>query len=105
MVLAIAAEYKLECWQLEYNTAFLNADFTEEVYVKMAPRYEQFDENRVPLVIRLLKSLYGLRQSPTRYACHPKLLMICSMSQRLSLKKLVPPVWALRRVCSSFSPR
>ncbi|CAN0562946.1 unnamed protein product, partial [Laminaria digitata] len=63
MVLAIAAEYNLECWQLDYNTAFLNADVTEEVYVKMAPGYEKFDENGVPLVMRLLKSLYGLRQS------------------------------------------
>ena len=61
MVLEIAAEYNLECWPLDYNTAFLNADVTEEVYVKMAPGYEQFDEYGVPLVMRLLKSLYGLR--------------------------------------------
>ena len=67
MVLAIAAEYNLECWQLDYNTAFLNADVTEEVYVKMAPGYEEFDENGVPMVMRLLKSLYGLRQSPTNW--------------------------------------
>ena len=33
----------------------------------MAPGYEQFDENGVPLVMRLLKSLYGLRQSPTNW--------------------------------------
>ena len=39
MVLVIAAEYNLECRQLDYNTAFLNADVTEEVYVKMAPGY------------------------------------------------------------------
>ena len=67
MVLAIAAEYNLECWQRDYNTAFLNADVTEEVYAKMAPGYEQFDENGVPRVMRLLKSLYGLRQSPTNW--------------------------------------
>ena len=45
MVLAIAADCNLECWQVDYNTAFLNADVTEEVYVKMTPGYEQFDEN------------------------------------------------------------
>ena len=67
MVLATAAEYNLECWQLDYNTAFLNADVKEEVYVKMAPGYEQFDENGVPLVMRFLKSLCGLRQSPTNW--------------------------------------
>ena len=46
MVLAIATDYNLECWQLDY-TAFLNADVTEEVYVKMAPAYEHFDENEL----------------------------------------------------------
>ena len=67
MVLAIAAEHNLKCWQVDYNTAFLNADVAEEVYVKMAPGYEQFDEIGVPLVMRLLKSLLGLRQSPTNW--------------------------------------
>ena len=65
MVLAIEAEYNLTFWQLDYNTAFLNADVAEEVYVKMAPGYEQFDKNGVPLVMELLKNLPGLRQSPT----------------------------------------
>ena len=40
IVLAIAAEFDFECWQLDYNTAFLNAKVEEEVYVKMAPGYE-----------------------------------------------------------------
>ena len=64
MVLAIAAELDLECWQLDYNTAFLNAKVEEEVYVKMAPGYEEFNNDGIPMVMRLLKSLYGLRQSP-----------------------------------------
>ena len=37
MILALAAKYDLECWQLDYNTAFLNADLKGEVCVKMAP--------------------------------------------------------------------
>ena len=65
MVLAIVAAYNLEYWQLNYNTAFLNANVEEEVYVKMAPGYEEFDKNGVLLVMRLFKSLYGLRLSPT----------------------------------------
>ena len=31
MVLAIAAEFDFECWQLDYNTAFLNAKVEEDV--------------------------------------------------------------------------
>ena len=30
----------------------------------MAPGYEEFNNDGVPMVIRLLKSFYGLRQSP-----------------------------------------
>ena len=45
MVLAIAAEYNLECWQLKYNTTFLNSGAMEEVYAKMEPGYEEFDDN------------------------------------------------------------
>ena len=64
MVLVIAAEFDFECWQLDYNTAFLNAKVEEEVYGKMVPEYEEFSNDGVPTVMRLLKSLYGLRQSP-----------------------------------------
>ena len=64
MMLAIAAEFDFECWQLDYNTAFLNAKVEEEVYVKMAPGYEELSNDGVPMVMRLLKSLFGLRQSP-----------------------------------------
>ena len=64
MVLAIAAEFDFECWQLDYNTVFLNAKVEEEVYVKRAPGYEEFSNDGVPMVMRLLKSLYGLRQNP-----------------------------------------
>ena len=64
MVLAIAAEFDFECCQLDYNTAFLNAKVEEEVYVKMAPGYEESNDDGVPMVVWLIKSLYGLRQSP-----------------------------------------
>ena len=43
MILAIAVKSALECWQLDY-TAFLNAKVEEKVYIKMTPRYEEFDE-------------------------------------------------------------
>ena len=63
MVLAIAAERNLECWRLDYNTMYLNVDVTDGVYVKMTPGYEKFDENGLPLVMRLLKSPLGLRRA------------------------------------------
>ena len=43
--------HNLEHWQLDCNTVFLNVDVMEEVYVKMAPGYEEFDDSGVPMVI------------------------------------------------------
>lgn len=57
MLLAIAAECDLECWYLDYSTVFLNGDVEEE-YVKMAPKYEEFDESGVPMVMKIMKSVF-----------------------------------------------
>lgn len=46
---------------------FQNTDVKKEVYVKMAPGYKEFDENRVPRVMRLLRSLYDLHQRPSKW--------------------------------------
>ena len=55
-------------WQLDAQTAFLYADVEEEVWVKMAPGYEAKGEaTGAPLVMKLLKSLYGLKQSPKNW--------------------------------------
>ena len=61
---------QLECWQLDHNTSILDADITEDVHVKMAPRYDIFDENRVSLIMRLLNSLCDLRQILNNLAKH-----------------------------------
>lgn len=61
MVLATATEHDLECWQLDFNAAFLAADVEVEVDIKM----EKFDENGTPMVTIFLKSLYSLRQNPS----------------------------------------
>ena len=60
MVLTIAAELDYEVYMLDVQTTFLNADVEEEVFVKMAPGYEQRVRSSI---IKLKKSLYGLRES------------------------------------------
>ena len=67
MMLAIPAELDYEVLMLDMQTAFLNADVEEEVYVKMAPGYETYDTSGVPFVMKLKKSLYGLRRSPKNW--------------------------------------
>ena len=67
MMLAVAAELDYEVLMLDVQTAFLNADVEEEVYVKIAPGYETSDMSEVPFVMKLKKNLYGLRQSPKNW--------------------------------------
>ena len=63
MVLAITAELDYEVYMLDVQTSCLNADVEEEVFVKMVLGYERSNQSGVPLVVKLKKSLYGLRQS------------------------------------------
>jgi hypothetical protein len=61
--LAIAA---LEDWELEsmdVETAFLNAKVNEEVFVAQPEGFVHLDEKGTPLVCKLQKSIYGLRQA------------------------------------------
>ena len=52
--------------------AFLWADLDEEVYVTAPPGYDLGrDDHGRPLVFRVLKAIYGLKQSP---ACWCKLI-------------------------------
>ena len=66
-MLVIAAELDYEVLMLDVQTALLNADVEEEVYVKMAPGYETHDMSGVPFVVKLKTSLYDLRQSPKNW--------------------------------------
>ena len=70
MILAIAAELDYEVFMLGVQTLLLDADVDGDVFVKMAPGYEIVDISGVPLVMKLKKSLYGLRQSPNNLVRH-----------------------------------
>ena len=72
MMLAITAGLDYEVGMLDVQAKCLNADVEEDVFVKMAPGYETNDETGVPLVMKLKKSLYGLRQSPTKLVRHDR---------------------------------
>ena len=67
MILTVAAELDYDVFILDVQTASLNADVEEDVFAKMAPGYEIADKSGVPLVMKLKKSLYGLRQSPNNW--------------------------------------
>jgi hypothetical protein len=63
ILLAIAAQQDLEIKQLDFNTAFLNASLSEDIYVKTPEGYY----NKPDKVLKLNKALYGLKQAPREW--------------------------------------
>jgi len=62
VVLAIAAQLKLQVFQLDVKSAFLNEELEEQVYVEQPQGY--IIEGQENKVFRLRKALYGLKQAP-----------------------------------------
>ena len=61
LVLALSAIYRFEVHQMDVDTAFLNADLEEEVYIRAPEGYTMPTGCNC---IRLKKALYGLKQAP-----------------------------------------
>jgi len=61
ILLAIAAYYDYEIWQMDVKTAFLNGELKEEVYMTQPEGFtSMFDINKV---CKLQRSIYGLKQA------------------------------------------
>ena len=65
LILAIVASMDLELHQMDVKTAFLNGDLEEEIYVQESVGF--VNEGQENKVYRLLKSIYGLKQSPRQW--------------------------------------
>ena len=61
-LLAFAVEHNMLFHQMDVVTAFLNGDLKEDIYMRQPPGYEISGRERQ--VLKLKKSLYGLKQSP-----------------------------------------
>jgi hypothetical protein len=60
-VLAIVAHYDLELHQMDVKSAYLNGDLQETIYMRQPEGYVQ--KGKESLVLKLHKSLYGLKQA------------------------------------------
>ena len=60
ILLAIAAHYDYEIWQMDVKTTFLNGNLTEDVYMT---QLEGFISNDGSKVCKLQRSIYGLKQA------------------------------------------
>ena len=61
-VLSLAAKLKLLVHHLDVNSAFLNGELKENVYIHQPTGYAK--SGKEDLVCKLNKSMYGLKQSP-----------------------------------------
>ena len=61
MMLALAAIYDLEVDQIDVETAFLNGDIEEDIYMEQPPGFVV--EGKEGMVCKLTKALYGLKQA------------------------------------------
>ncbi|PHU26689.1 putative polyol transporter 3 [Capsicum chinense] len=65
MLIALAAVYGLEIHQMDVKTAFLNGELEEEIYMEQPEGFVVPEkENKV---CKLIKSLYGLKQTPKQW--------------------------------------
>ncbi|MGA8134569.1 MAG: reverse transcriptase domain-containing protein [Pseudomonas gingeri] len=63
--LSLAAKWDHEIEQQDVPTAFLNADLKEDVYMQIPEG--RYRDGKAGIVLRLKKSLYGLKQSPRNW--------------------------------------
>jgi histone deacetylase 1/2 len=63
IMIAFATFNNYELHQLDFVTAFLNANLNEQVYMKQPPGFETKDN----YICRLNKGLYGLKQAPRQW--------------------------------------
>ncbi|GJS43695.1 retrotransposon protein, putative, ty1-copia subclass [Tanacetum coccineum] len=61
ILIAIAAYYDYEIWQMDVKTAFLNGFLEEEIYMEQPKGF--IDPNHPSKVCKLQRSIYGLKQA------------------------------------------
>ncbi|KAA3481344.1 Retrovirus-related Pol polyprotein from transposon TNT 1-94 [Gossypium australe] len=84
VLLSLAFTNNWQLRQIDINNAFLKRDLHEEVYMDQPPGFEQCDERGVPLVCRLNKSIYGIKQAPRVWFKKPTLFLVGSLMFRAS---------------------
>ena len=92
-LVALAAENDWELFQADVSSAFLNAELEETVFIRQPRGYETYAPNGQQHVLRLHRSIYGLRQAPR---CWNTLLHKFLLAQGLQRSEADPCVYIKR---------
>jgi hypothetical protein len=68
ILLAIAAYFDYEIWQMDFKTAFLNGNIEEELYMVQPEGF--FDTKDANKVCKLQRSIYGLKEASRSWNIH-----------------------------------
>ena len=68
IILAIAAYFDYEIWQMDFKTAFLNGNLTEDVYMMQPEGF--VDPKNAGKMCKLQKSIYRLKQASRSWNIH-----------------------------------
>ena len=63
MLMAIASCFGMKIHQMDVKGAYLNAKIDKDLYIQQPPGFVKIDENGNEFVLKLNKSIYGLKQS------------------------------------------
>ena len=94
-MLACAAQDRSMVYQMDIKTAYLNADIEEEVYLQQPEGFVKLGANGKPLVCKLKKSLYGLKQSGRNWH-----LLLSSYLEKLLFKRSINDPCLFTKVCN-----
>lgn len=67
MIIALGTANAWDFLQFDVETAFLNADLDEEIYMRPPQGFRQTNDSGDSVVWRLLKALYGLKQAGRKF--------------------------------------
>ena len=64
LLFQLAVQYGFDIHQTDVDSAFLYADLQEEIYMEQPEGFKRWVAGSAPLVCKLLKAVYGLKQAP-----------------------------------------
>jgi hypothetical protein len=66
----LSLEKNMPITQMDIVTAYLYADMDKDLYISIPEGYENYDKVKDDYVLKLLKGLYGIKQSGRLWNCH-----------------------------------